>query len=329
MYATMGSDVTVTATTTESVYIAIYRDGVLLTYGYGTSRSLSFSTANWFKKYQIDVIARPPEYPANSKSWRGYICTQVTVPSSQKVWYDRTQDYARSYGNTYVYDVAYRILDESPTFSINPYDCSDVAKIIDEFAGFAGKYLNPRWAGDDYSRTAYETAVLVTTILNGGDPNKQLTMDCTDFSAFLSGMATAVGIPSRMLTIDHDYGSGTAIEHMAVELYGKFTYNNYANNGWFLIDAGGIEIGDGGGSYFITSARYTAADINYLYAPNGEVKILHHIYGMTLFYLNSAWYGWGMTVTVSANRQTGWLSCQRAPYMEAYTTNPWGISLAP
>ena len=151
-------------------------------------------------------------------------------------------------------------------------------------------------------------------------------------AAFLSGVATAFGLPSRI--ISDSYVKNTNIEkilhekkilHMFVEIYGLITLTSngdpYDNDGWFLIDPANGE------RYYVYKSSYTPID-DYIreYAvrnnnahpkPRWETVRLNFIWGMTS-------NGWGSNV-VGTLRQTSWEYYKEAPYYEKYTNNPWDI----
>ncbi len=250
-------------------------------------------------------------------------------PSDQQIWYDRASDYARSYGSTYVWDVAYRIVSRHDSII---YTREEAITAIHEFAR---TYFVYQYSGaDNYpadSLTAYETAGYLANY-DGSTPTTR-KFDCSDMAAFISGMATAFGIPSRMISIsdrqlDPDGGIGGTMEyyHMVVELYGK---DNWVpgdelpdNNNWFLIDPGHPD-----GEYY--SSYNTAAEILYAFsaktwAYGGEYY--DGTLGKMWFIENIPEGSWGSGVD-PLDRATSWWGNQRAPFEEAYVPNPWAINI--
>ncbi len=259
-----------------------------------------------------------------------YIRIQFNVTATnQETWFDRAHDYARSHSSSNtlqdkiaLWDSGWEFVKFTHVKDPDAYSLSGLtpSQAIYALHIWAKDYFSYFWTSSDVSRTAIEVNQNFVNF-NGDVHNKDnyniTKQDCTSMAAFLSGVATAFGLPSRMIS---DEVASRYYQHMFVEIYG-YSVNN--NNGWFLIDPAG---GSSTSSYL--SSFDSVSTIRNAYSESklvlGQVKYIatrfHFIWGMTSS-------GWGEQIT-GTSRMTYWVGYASPPYKAIYNPNPWGITLS-
>lgn len=262
-----------------------------------TSVSYTFTTRSYLCKYFLKVVG---VYHGTIDTDSSYLRLKFIPPGGDPyTWYGRTQDYARSPGSSLVWDVAYKILSR---YNGEINSASEASYAFHEFGKyyFVGQYEG----GDGDSLTASETATYFSNF-DGVTPTSR-KFDCSDMAAFLSGMATAIGIPSRMISVAEKFAQQYNQAHMIVELYGR-TLNG--NKGWFLIDPGADY------SYYSSYDQPSKIRTAYAGADDGnDLNRLEFIWGMSSS-------GWGKYVS-SNLRTLSWFGFERAPVYSTYSSNP-------
>lgn len=318
VYATVGTSVSVSVNTFYATeYINIFKDNSLIKSCYGVNYcTASFQTDSYITKHSIKGTA----FGCNSRTKD--IRLIFPIPSGNdnvfgipySTWYTDASDYARSPGNTLVWDVSYRILQYY--HSGNIYWPSNA---IAAFVSFSDLYFDNQYQSQSNALTAYESASLLNNVNFEGGVAVNRKFHCADMAAFLSGAALSLGIPSRMVSLSNLMNGKLLIErgfnHIFAELYG---IGAFGNNGWYLIDPGTGNVG----TTFTSDSDYNSIKAMYS-SSDGEVSRFSIISGMTSSQ-------WGQYVSPPA---TYWIYSTGTPDPTPpnklnYTPNPWGITIS-
>jgi hypothetical protein len=249
------------------------------------------------------------------------------------LWLQRAHDYARSFSSDdseshkrAVWDAAYEALRYGARYPVGEggnalYERNESILAILQFSK---DVLNDHyWITDGRidSLTAYEMAQQFSTFdgtsLDAADfiaPDRGASLDCADMASFISGMATALNIPSRLVSLTDKKAEGQLEEdqeywHLFAELYGMTEGNN---RGWFMIDPGHPQSCGSFSSY--TSTEVIVDDFT---LQDGNLNRLCFIWGMD--------YGeWGTSAGIDPT--TCWLDVDpNADCYMFYNPNPWGL----
>ena len=332
----VGSQISISFNTLNKAdKIYLYIDGDLeKSWSNALSGSYSFTASNSITRHVVRVFAYNSRYEGVKTQQIRLQYPTPTDPVLQN-WLTNSSDYARSfspqdslYHKQVVWDAAYEVLQ----YGDYQYSMTDVFSESHQstlaLLHFAEDVLQPQYYGDqsfgdcltafemsmyfnDFDGDAVDACFFVAPgrhILVGSTESSYYEgFDCADFGAFISGMATALNIPSRIVSLVDD-SELSKYEHLFAEVWAD---EINGNNGWMLIDPG-HRTSNGG-----CLSSNTDSDIirSAFWAGDYDVRILAFIWGLEAGQ-------WGST---SSNVLNCWSRSSRPDNCLVYTDNPWNI----
>ncbi len=312
------SRVTVTVTADKTAKIYLYIDRALKAQTYGRKLTYTF-IAGQVAEYQLSAVGSVSHF---GNSIIGSDSSTIHVKST----YDYGADGARHPADSDLHAFALKALKygyKRLGIETNRPTTAQKVKALNEFAM---SVLSHFYEPDTDAKTDLE----VLPAFGRFDPHStqpyrpghngvpDVSFDCRDMAAFVSGLARSVHLRSMMLSIQDGRR-----QHMVTLVYGiTRIYNGNSNNGWFLIDAA-----------YLRSGYSTLEEIQSKYAPQG------HDHNLERF--NIIWditpTHWG---TGAEKQETAWIDWDDGwngiiatndkfidpPGIALYASNPYGFT---
>ena len=223
-------------------WIGIFVDGVCVKSGSNT-RSVSISNYKfrYIKKLNIRAMAEVD----GMMRMKTIVCrTRFHIDDPDSGRNNLGTDQLRNPSSTTVYDVQSKIIQDSGYGKVyTPSDWMNAIWTHLKDYDVAPYYENPDW---------YSDVEMANDYLDDGVLDNHY-YQCSSYSAFITGLARSVGLPSRMWTMVQNwpapYGETGIIDifhHIIPEVYIGIDAINDNDNGWWPIDLGQAESTLGG-----------------------------------------------------------------------------------
>ncbi|MFW9923591.1 MAG: Ig-like domain-containing protein [Candidatus Thorarchaeota archaeon] len=305
---------------TSDSYFSINFDFSSYLDGSYTLKAKAYDLLNHVKEETINVIIEKSGKPID-----GVDPEPIAHPLTES--YDWLNDAARHPSNSIMISMARRAtgygIRKMMEDEIDMNNWSIYYKYTRAISRFTGDFLGSKWNGDDDAKDDLTVASLFTNFyswMEVSDINLgSITVDCRDVSAFVTGMAMAMGLKARMISCE--YGNQ---RHVAAEILDYETRNyGYGSTNWYIISLFG---------YYVDAL-----------SPIDNIRL--HLSGLSsaiqeVYHIISSIANWNIPRDTYPYQETGWvgwyLDCQdpndpydyRDPYGEpidppyTYYSNP-------